>query len=87
MSNLIYIFDCVDCGNFYGEQSLTEDGRLLCPSCYSEQSKDAHWVEAVKMKGAVAPFTVGVCDACAKPTDREDGEPYCYKCDPTFGEQ
>lgn len=28
-----------------------------------------------------------VCDSCDEETDRESGEPYCYECDPTFGEQ
>jgi hypothetical protein len=84
---LVFIFDCVDCANFYGEQTLTEDGRLLCPSCYSEQTVESVFVEAVKTKAEVAPFTVGLCDACAKPTDRDEGEPYCYPCDPTFAKQ
>ena len=27
------------------------------------------------------------CDSCGKETNREEGEPYCYPCDPTFGER
>ena len=84
-TNHIYIFDCLDCGNFYGEQTVTPDGRLLCPSCFSEQNVEAEWVEAVPVKGEVTPFTAGIlCEYCDQPKDREIGEPYCYKCDPTF---
>ena len=27
------------------------------------------------------------CDSCGQDTNRDEGEPYCYRCDPTFGEQ
>ena len=27
------------------------------------------------------------CDSCANETNRDEGEPYCYPCDPTFGPQ
>ena len=84
-TNLVFIFDCVDCANFFGEQTLTPDGRLLCPSCFSEQTVEADWVEAVQMKSAVEPFTAGIlCDDCRKPIDRDGYEAYCYKCDPSF---
>lgn len=53
---LVFIFDCVDCGQFYGEQTLTADGRLLCPTCYSEQTVESMFVEAVPMRSAVQPF-------------------------------
>jgi formylmethanofuran dehydrogenase subunit E len=56
-TNLIFIFDCVDCGQFYGEQTLTDDGRLLCPTCYSEQRLESEFVEAVPSRTEVAPFT------------------------------
>lgn len=26
------------------------------------------------------------CDSCGEPTNRDNGEAYCYKCDPTFRE-
>lgn len=26
------------------------------------------------------------CDSCGQPTNRDEGEPYCYPCDPTFQE-
>lgn len=81
---LVFIFDCVDCGQFYGEQTLTADGRLLCPSCLSEQTVDSVYVEAVPVNREVEPFPIGICDSCGEQTNREDGEPYCYKCDPTF---
>lgn len=55
-TNLVFIFDCVDCGQFYGEQTLTADGRLLCPSCFSEQTVESVFVEAVPMRSAVQPF-------------------------------
>ena len=41
----VYIFDCVHCAKFYGEQSLTKTGELLCPSCGAEQWKDSDYVE------------------------------------------
>ena len=25
------------------------------------------------------------CDSCTNETNRDEGEPYCYPCDPTFG--
>jgi Zn finger protein HypA/HybF involved in hydrogenase expression len=85
VANTIYIFDCVDCRQFYGEQSLTPDGRLLCPSCYSEQVIESAFVEAVLAKSEVKPFTAGIlCEDCAEPIERDGYETYCYKCDPTF---
>lgn len=55
--NLVFIFDCVACGNFYGEQTLTPDGRLLCPSCFSEQTVESEFVEAVPVNRVVELFT------------------------------
>jgi hypothetical protein len=69
--NLVFIFDCVDCANFYGEQTLTPDGRLLCPSCFSEQTVEADWVEAVQMKSAVEPFATKPCQTCGTPVDAD----------------
>ena len=84
-TNLVFIFDCVDCGHFYGEQTLTPDGRLLCPSCFSEQRVESEFVEAVPVNRVVEPFTDGIlCHDCGKPIDRDGYEAYCYKCDPTF---
>lgn len=45
----IYIFDCVDCGRFYGEQALAEDGKLYCPECESEQNVDSPYIEKMKV--------------------------------------
>jgi Zn finger protein HypA/HybF involved in hydrogenase expression len=54
--NYIYIFDCVHCSNFYGEQALTRNGDLVCPNCHAEQRIDSPYVEQVevtyKPKGA-----------------------------------
>lgn len=87
-ANLIYIFECMDCAHFYGEQTLTPDGRLLCPTCFAEQDKDSTFVEAVKVDGEVKPFTAGIlCDSCGEPIERDGYETYCYPCDPTFGEK
>jgi predicted amidophosphoribosyltransferase len=52
----IYIFDCVACGHFYGEQSLTRTGELLCPSCGAEQWKDSDYVEKMRVKKKPEPF-------------------------------
>lgn len=84
-ANLIYIFDCMDCGQFYGEQTLTPDGRLLCPTCFSQQTIESVFVEAVQVKEKPEPFTAGIlCDDCGKPIERDGYEAYCYKCDPSF---
>lgn len=31
--------------------------------------------------------SVVICDDCDDPTNRDGAEPYCYNCDPTFGEK
>ena len=49
MAEYVYIFDCVDCGGFYGEQKLDDDGKLYCPECRSEQWKDSDYVERMKV--------------------------------------
>lgn len=83
----VYIFDCLDCGQFYGEQSLTADGRLLCPSCFSQQAIDADCVERMAVPYEVEPFTAGIlCEDCAEPINRDGFETYCYKCDLSFGQ-
>lgn len=45
----VYIFDCLDCGNFYGEQLLDDDGRLYCPECRSEQNPESVYVERMEV--------------------------------------
>lgn len=47
--NYIYIFDCVHCSNFYGEQTLTRNGDLVCPNCHAEQRIDSPYVEQVEV--------------------------------------
>lgn len=56
MSNYIYIFDCVQCGHFYGEQRLTKDGRLLCPVCHGQQRVDSPYVERMEVLYTVEPY-------------------------------
>jgi predicted nucleic acid-binding Zn ribbon protein len=41
----IYIFDCVNCSQFYGEQQLNDKGELLCPECHAPERIDSPFVE------------------------------------------
>lgn len=43
----VYAFDCVGCFDFYGENSLTADGRLFCPNCEEEQRLDSPYTEKI----------------------------------------
>jgi hypothetical protein len=52
----VYVFDCVNCYGFYGENSLTSEGKLLCPNCYEEQRLDSPYVEKVKVLYEVPVF-------------------------------
>ena len=52
----VYIFDCVNCYGFYGEQSLTKEGKLLCPNCLGEQWEDSDFVEKMEVLSKVEPF-------------------------------
>jgi DNA-directed RNA polymerase subunit M/transcription elongation factor TFIIS len=56
--NYIYIFDCVHCSNFYGEQTLTRNGDLVCPNCHAEQRIDSPYVEQVKVTYKPKAFEV-----------------------------
>lgn len=49
MANYVYAFDCVGCYHFYGENSLTIDGRLYCPNCLSELDKESVYVEKIRV--------------------------------------
>lgn len=49
MAKYVYVFECVGCYDFYGENTLTEDGRLLCPKCETEECLDCTYVEQVAM--------------------------------------
>jgi len=52
----VYIFDCVNCGGFYGEQALTEDGRLLCPQCHAQEQIESDYVERMEVSYIVTPY-------------------------------
>jgi hypothetical protein len=52
----VYIFDCVRCYGFYGEQVLTQEGKLLCPECLGEQEKDSPYVEKMRVHREVGFF-------------------------------
>ena len=54
--NYVYVFDCVECYGFYGEQSLTVEGKLLCPNCLGEQFLRSPYVEKVRVLYEVRPF-------------------------------
>lgn len=54
--NYVYVFDCVECTRFYGDQALTGDGALVCPSCFTEQRIDSPFVERVSVSYTPAPF-------------------------------
>lgn len=56
--NYVYIFDCVSCGNFYGEQSLTPTGELLCPNCYAPERVESPFVERMAVLHTPTPFTI-----------------------------
>lgn len=58
MTNFVYIFDCVNCGHFYGEQSLTIDGKLYCPNCLGEQWVESDYVEKMPVTYLVTPFSL-----------------------------
>lgn len=60
MFSNVYVFDCVDCGGFYGEQSLTRGGRLFCPVCLAQQRVSSPFVERVRVGYVVVPFVRGV---------------------------
>lgn len=45
----VYVFDCVGCSDFYGEQKLNAKGELLCPNCDNPQRIDSPYVEKVRI--------------------------------------
>ena len=47
-----YIFDCVGCWQFYGEQKPNENGELLCPVCLTPESIESPFVERVAVVNA-----------------------------------
>jgi hypothetical protein len=55
-ANYVYIFDCLNCGNFYGEQSLTTAGELLCPNCYAPERVESPFVERMAVLNTPKPF-------------------------------
>ena len=58
MSNFVYIFDCVACFEFYGEQSLTIDGKLYCPNGLNQIDTDSPYVEQMATDYRVTPFSL-----------------------------
>ena len=57
-AHYVYIFDCLNCGNFYGEQSLTTSGELLCPSCYAPERIESPFVQRMEVQNKPTPFTI-----------------------------
>jgi predicted hydrocarbon binding protein len=49
-TDTVFIFDCVGCGKFYGEQTLCSDGTLTCPVCGTEERIDSDYVERMKVR-------------------------------------
>jgi hypothetical protein len=48
-TNYLFIFDCIVCYQFYGEQMLNEKGELLCPNCEAPERIDSPFVERMKV--------------------------------------
>jgi hypothetical protein len=48
-TNYVFIFDCIGCYQFYGEQTLNEKGKLLCPNCEAPERIDSPFVERMKV--------------------------------------
>jgi hypothetical protein len=66
-NHLVYAWECGDCWRFFGENTLTTDGRLLCPSCHGEQSLDSMYVQRVRVLTKPDPYLPecqGTCDVC-----------------------
>jgi len=65
--NYVYAWECDNCWHFYGENTLTTDGRLLCPSCHGEQNLESSYVERVRVLTKPDPYLPecqGTCDVC-----------------------
>lgn len=58
MANYVYEFDCAICRDFFGENSLTSDGRLYCPNCLNEIDKESMFVGKFKVGFTPEPFTL-----------------------------
>jgi hypothetical protein len=54
--NYVYAFECLNCYEFYGENSLTKEGKLLCPVCYWEQQIKSSHTEKIKVFYEVPVF-------------------------------
>jgi hypothetical protein len=48
-TSYVFIFDCVGCSQFYGEQTLNENGELLCPNCEAPERIESPFVERMKV--------------------------------------
>lgn len=53
----VYSFDCINCYDWYGDTSLTLDGKLLCPNCEQEEDKDASCVMKIAVLFEPLPYT------------------------------
>ncbi len=51
-TSYVFIFDCVNCSQFYGEQKLNEKGQLLCPNCEAPERIESPFVERMKVNNA-----------------------------------
>jgi hypothetical protein len=51
-TSFVFIFDCVNCSQFYGEQTLNKNGELLCPNCEAPERIESPFVERMKVYNA-----------------------------------
>ena len=49
MTKYLFVFECDSCWYFYGEQTLNENGKLLCPDCEAPQDINSVFVEKVAL--------------------------------------
>ena len=48
--NYVYVFECLGCYFFYGDQKLNIKGKLLCPNCGAPEDLTSPYVERVAVK-------------------------------------
>jgi hypothetical protein len=58
MANYVYIFDCVYCFEFYGEQTVDLFGKLYCPNCLNQIDIDSLYVERMAVDYFAKPFSL-----------------------------
>ena len=74
-NHLVYAWECGDCWRFFGENTLTTDGRLLCPSCHNEQNLESSYVERIRVLTKPDPYLPecqGTCDVCVGTLTEEE---------------